>query len=104
MKKLLAIAAVAACATGCVMPTATNCTTAALTLDVVAPGQVVDNTVKPAKVGTATSTGIICFSEGDCSIKAAMENGGITKVHHVDYKVKNIFGIIGSTTTYVYGE
>ena len=104
MKKLLAVAALAACATGCVMPAASNATMAALTLDVGAPGHVVDNSVKPVKVGTATSSGIILLSEGDCSIKAAMENGGITKIHHVDYKVKNIFGIVGSTTTYVYGE
>ena len=30
--------------------------------------------------------------------------GGITKVHHVDYKVTNILGIVGSTTTVVWGE
>ena len=33
-----------------------------------------------------------------------MENGGIKKIHHVDYKVKNILGIVGSTTTIVWGE
>lgn len=104
MKKLLAVAAVAACATGCVMPGVPNCTMSAIALDVRAPGQIVDASVKPAKCGEATTKGIICFAEGDGSIKAAMEKAGITKVHHVDYKVTNIFGIIGSTTTYVYGE
>ena len=29
---------------------------------------------------------------------------GIKKVHHVDYKVKNIFGIVGSSSTIVWGE
>ena len=33
-----------------------------------------------------------------------MDQGGITKVHHVDYKVKDILGIVGSTTTIVWGE
>jgi hypothetical protein len=33
-----------------------------------------------------------------------MDNGGIKKVHHVDYKVRNILGIIAEYTTTVYGE
>ncbi|MBL7016116.1 MAG: TRL-like protein family, partial [Kiritimatiellales bacterium] len=32
------------------------------------------------------------------------ENGGITKISHVDWKVKNILGFIGEYTTTVYGE
>ena len=59
---------------------------------------------QPVKKGVATATGTIVFVEGDASLKAAMDNGGITKIHHVDYKVKNILGIIGSTTTIVWGE
>jgi hypothetical protein len=55
-------------------------------------------------MGVATSSGIVLFCEGDASLKAAMDNGAIKKVHHVDYKVKNIFGIIGSTSTIVWGE
>jgi len=104
MKKLLAVTVLAAMASGCVMVGKTNAVSA-LTLDVQSPDMsFVDNSVKPLKKGTATASGIICFVEGDASLKAAMENGGITKVHHVDYKVKNIFGIIGSTTTIVWGE
>ena len=104
MKKLLFCAALAAAATGCVMVGKTNAA-APIVLDVQSPDMsFVDNSVKPAKMGTATATGIICFTEGDASLKAAMEQGGITKVHHVDYKVKSIFGIIGSTTTVVWGE
>jgi len=33
-----------------------------------------------------------------------MKNGGITKVHHVDSKVKNILGVYAEYTTVVYGE
>ena len=104
MKKLMALAAIAVAASGCVISRPTNAW-APITLDVQTPDtSFVDNSVQPLKKGTATASGIICFTEGDASLKAAMDNGGITKVHHVDYKVKNIFGIVGSTTTIVYGE
>ena len=104
MKKLLFVAALAAVASGCVVVGPSNANSL-LTLDVQSPDMsFVDNSVKPAKMGVATATGIVCFTEGDASLKAAMNNGGITKVHHVDYKVKSIFGIIGSTSTIVWGE
>ena len=104
MKKLLFGAVLATVATGCVMFGPTNAN-APIVLDVQSPDtSFIDNSVKPVKHGTATATGIICFTEGDASLKAAMDNGGIKKVHHVDYKVKSIFGIVGSTTTIVWGE
>ena len=104
MKKLLFGAVLAAAASGCVMVGKTNAA-APLTLDVQSPDMsFVDNSVKPEKKGIATASGIILFVDGDASLKAAMENGGIKKIHHVDYKVKNIFGIVGSTTTIVWGE
>ena len=112
MKKLMFIAAVAALGigmTGCV-GAGGPCTTSALGFGGIidenrspAPFNI-DNSVKPDKCGMATSKGIVFYTSGDSSIKAAMDNGGITKVHHVDYKVKNIFGIIGSTSTIVWGE
>lgn len=96
--------AAAALLSGCVMVGPTNAGSA-LTLDVVSPDtNFIDNSVKPVKCGEASAKGIICFTQGDCSIKAAMANGGITKIHHVDYKVNNILGIVGTTTTLVYGE
>jgi len=104
MKKLIAVCALALAGTGCVVVGPTNAASA-LTLDVSSPDtSFVDNSVKPLKKGVATATGIICFTEGDASLKTAMENGGITKIHHVDYKVKNILGIVGSTSTIVWGE
>ena len=104
MKKLMLFGAIVALASGCVMTRPCNAISA-LTLNVQSPDtSFIDNSVKPAKVGKATASGIICFTEGDASLKAAMDNGGITKVHHVDYEVKNILGIVGSTTTIVYGE
>jgi hypothetical protein len=57
-----------------------------------------------SKTGTAKATAIIGIATGDASIQTAMQNGGITKVHHVDTKVKNILGIYAEYTTVVYGE
>jgi hypothetical protein len=33
-----------------------------------------------------------------------MKNGGITKIHYIDWDVKNILGIIGTYKVTVYGE
>ena len=104
MKKLMAMAALAVCASGCVM-TRNDTISSALTLNVKSPDtSFIDNSVKPAKSGVAKASGIICFCEGDASLKAAMDNGGITKIHHVDREVRNILGIIAEYTTIVYGE
>ena len=103
MKKLLAVAVLAVAASGCVIVRPSNAVSM-LELNVVSPGNFIDNSVKPLKKGTATASGTLCFTEGDASIKKAMENGDITKIHHVDYEVRNILGIVGSTTTIVWGE
>ena len=57
-----------------------------------------------SKVGEASSEGIICIATGDSSIKAAMANGGITKISHVDYHVESVLGLYVKTTITVYGE
>jgi hypothetical protein len=57
-----------------------------------------------SKVGKASSTGIVCVALGDSSIKAACDNGGITKIHHADYHVLNVLGVYNVTTVTVYGE
>jgi hypothetical protein len=56
------------------------------------------------KVGTATSTAIVCFATGDSSIKAAMDSAGITKIHHVDCKIMSVLGVYAKYTTVVYGQ
>ena len=58
------------------------------------------------KVGEASATSILgMFVTGDASIKAAMEKGGITKVHHIDQEVKGFLGMLyGTYTVKVYGE
>ena len=56
---------------------------------------------KIGKSSQSTLFGLI--SKGDSSIKNAMKNGEITKIHHVDYEIKSFLGFIMYTTV-VYGE
>jgi len=64
----------------------------------------VDNSVGQTKVGKAEAQGIIIVGTGDASIKAAMENGDITKIHHVDHETFSVLGVYARYTTVVYGE
>ena len=107
MKKLMMIAAastLAATMTGCLIP-ANHDVAGSLVMDhsgaLMMP---VDNSVKPEKRGEAKVTGIIGITSGDCSIAAAMKDGGITKIHHIDYHTKNILGLVGEYRTIVWGE
>ncbi|MDH3346102.1 MAG: TRL-like family protein [Kiritimatiellaceae bacterium] len=101
MKKILILIAVAALFTGC----ATQQPLGIIVTDNTLAMQVGDNSVKSKKVGTAMSQSYLgMVAIGDCSIETACKNGGITKISHVDWKVKNILGLIGEYTTTVYGE
>lgn len=110
MKKLMfGLGVAAACAlTGCVAPQGASITTGAMggiVDDHVAPaGFNIDNDVKAVKCGKATCKGIILYTTGDNSIKKAMDNGGIKKIHHVDVEVFNILNIYSKATTIVWGE
>lgn len=96
--------AVAVVATGCVVPTGAPVIGGLVTANVAGPVAGVDNNVGMSRVGEAEATGIIFFSQGDASIKAAMENGGITKVHHVDNESFSVLGLYTVYKTIVYGE
>lgn len=41
---------------------------------------------------------------GDCSIAAAKADGGISRIQHVDYKVRNILGVYAEYVTIVSGQ
>ena len=41
---------------------------------------------------------------GDASIQTAARNGGISKVHHVDFHTMSILSVYSVTTVTVYGE
>ena len=58
-----------------------------------------------SKKGEATAKTILgLVATGDCSIAAAAKNGGLSTIKHIDYKYKNILGIVQETTVVVYGE
>ena len=57
-----------------------------------------------AKVGRSEAWGILVFATGDASISAAMQNGGITRIHHVDHETSSFLGVYAKYTTIVYGE
>ena len=60
----------------------------------------------PREQGKATCTQVLwAFMFGDCSIAAAMNDGKIKQVHHVDGSLKVIFyGMFSEATIKVYGE
>jgi TRL-like protein family len=70
---------------------------------------------KSAKTGPVRKTSLphdtydrsedqMVYATGDASISAAMANGGITRIHHVDQETTNILGIYAKYVTIVHGE
>ena len=58
-----------------------------------------------SKVGEASSTSILgLYAVGDVSVATAAEAGGITTVRHIDYKMKNLLGVLSTFTIVVYGD
>ena len=97
MKKFALLVALVLCVslTGCVMPM--TGLWAPIMVDTKVPNGVGDGTCGFDKVGKAHAQGIILFTSGDASIQAAMDDAGITKVHHVDVNVMNVLGIFVPT-------
>jgi len=72
--------------------------------DVKAPIAVTAST-GTSKVGQATCKSILgWFATGDASIEAACKEGGISRIHHVDYQSKSILSFYATYTVLVYGE
>lgn len=64
-----------------------------------------ESEAKSMKTGTSECISYLgMVTIGDISYEAAMKDGGITKVNHADWEVKNILGIIGNYKLTVYGE
>jgi hypothetical protein len=66
----------------------------------------IDPTAKPIKKGTASTGSFMgLIAGGDGSLDAAMKNGDITRIHHIDHEVTSfLFGLWSGDTTIVYGE
>lgn len=106
MKKtgiLLGVCAAAAMATGCL--SAPFQPPIGLYSEVSAPLSTEGPVQLGSKKGEATSKCILgVVATGDCSLNAAAQNGGLQTIRHVDYRYKNIFGIVQETTVIAYGD
>lgn len=101
MKKLAGLLILGALVSGC----ATSYPLGVIFTEVKEPVAVGDQPITGTKVGKAMSTSVLgIVATGDASITTAARNGGITKISHVDYEVRNILGVVGEYTTVVYGE
>jgi len=70
-----------------------------------------DATAAGSKVGTATARFIYepvltrtSLTWGDASLRRAVEQAGITKVHYVDYEILSVLGVYVQLTTKVSGD
>jgi len=98
---LISLAAVLLFLTGC----ATSMPMGGLYTELKLPVTATGEGVKNLKMGKAECTSVLSLvAIGDASIEAAKQNGGITKVSHVDWEAKNILGIIGTYRCVVYGQ
>lgn len=58
-----------------------------------------------SKTGASSSTSILgLFAYGDASLASAVQNGGLSKVDHVDYEFFNLLFIYQKFTINAYGE
>lgn len=103
MKKLITMTGVAGLAVvlvGCASPYPVGGLFTNVTFPVAATGEGAS-----PKTGEANCTSYLSLvSTGDCSIEAAKQSGGISKVAHVDWHAHNILGIIGHYKVIVHGE
>lgn len=72
--------------------------------DVKAP-LVATNSPQYSKMGVAEAESILgIIARGDASIEAAIKNGGITTIHHVDFHSTSVLGIYAKFKVIVYGD
>lgn len=103
--KLMKFAIIAVCAawlTGCA--TAAAPTVGLWFTDVKGPVDAGEGTAT-AKTGQACAKNLLgLVAQGDASIEAAKEAGGIDRVTTVDHKTTSILGLYAQFCTVVYGE
>lgn len=58
-----------------------------------------------SKMGSAQVSSILGWiAMGDASVTTAITNGGLSKVHHIDYESKVILGLYATFTVVAYGD
>lgn len=101
MKKMLGLLGLSMMLVGCATPVPMGTWFTDLKL----PVQGVAEDVSYTKVGVSKAKSYLAmFATGDCSLHAAIQNGGIKTVKYVDWEAKNVLGIVGDYTTTVYGD
>jgi hypothetical protein len=106
--------------TGCVLLFSTGCATqiypggptvaGVVYTEVTSPAQnltvAVHKDAEPMRQGEASNMAFLgLFAFGDAGVDAAMENGDIEKVHHVDHTVQHfLYLIYARNITVVHGE
>ncbi len=104
MKQTLSVALMLA-STMALVGCATSFPRGGIYTDLKLPVDAESNMNNATKVGTAKCQSVLALvATGDCSIETAMKNGGISKVHHVDWEANNVLGVIGNYKLTVYGE
>lgn len=103
MKRLLVASALAFALSGCAV--ATSPVNGIFYKNVTTPAMVTGSADKPNKVGRSYARSFFgLVATGDASIETAAKNGGIVKIHHVDYETQVFFGVMADFTTVVYGN
>ena len=103
MSRILKVASFI-CSAALLQGCATSVPVGSLMTEVQLPVAVTSNN-KATKVGTAECKSVLSMiATGDCSIEAAKKQGGISEVTHVDWKARNILGIIGEYELVVHGR
>ena len=73
--------------------------------DINLPVQATNEDGTASKQGRSSCVSYVAMvATGDCSIEAAKRDGGIREVHHMDWKVNSMLGIISHYELTVYGN
>lgn len=105
MKKLIASVSSIALAvffTGCATPFPVGGAFTDIQLPVMATNNPITENTKKGVSTCESFLGLIAV--GDASIEEAAQEGGITKITHIDWNAKNVLGVYGIYTLTVYGE
>lgn len=102
MRRIIITMALAALATACV---ATPVGPGIIYTNVHAPLEATGSIAASTRTGRAEAIQILgLVATGNASIERAARDGGITKIHHVDYRGFSILGIYSKFEIFVYGE
>ena len=103
MKKLMGGMIIAGICAGCVW--APFQPPAGLVTSYKAPLSTDGNWKNGSKVGTSSAISVLgLVATGDCSLKAAMDEGDLKSAEYADYEYFNILGIYQKVTLRVVGE